>query len=246
MSEKKPYETPSAGVWVAFAFIILSGLVYVGWQLLTLPSSPVPRGWNPLLPLQVQDELTPFTKMKLARAESSLDSCIAALDGGAEVTAMSPLEASGGCGIEDRVTLSTVGKSRIDPLQTSCAIALRIALWERHGLQPAADEIFGESVGVLRQIGSYNCRAIRTPNGTSSRLSTHATAEAIDITGFDLSDGTQIRLISDWDGAPQKAAFLRAARESACAWFATTLSPEYNSLHADHFHLQSRGWGACR
>ncbi|WP_321365892.1 extensin family protein [uncultured Celeribacter sp.] len=246
MGRKKPYETPPAAVWVAFSVLILVGLIYVGWQLLTRPSSPVPRGWNPLMPLHVQDDVTPLTKMKLARAESSLESCLAALDGSAEVIAMSPLEATGGCGIEDRVTLSTVGESQIDPLQTSCAIALRTAMWERHGLQPAAEEIFGTSISVLRQIGSYNCRVIRTPNGNSSRLSTHATGEAIDITGFDLSDGTRIRLMSDWDGDAQKAAFLRAARESACTWFATTLSPDYNSLHADHFHLQSRGWGACR
>lgn len=246
MGSKKPYESPPAGVWVAFAFLLLAGLIYVGWQILTLPSSPLPHGWNPLAPLHVQDDVTPLTKMKLARAERSLESCLAALDDAANVVAMAPLEAAGGCGIKDRVTLSSVGESRVDPLQTSCAIALRTAMWERHGLQPAAKEIFDSSVSVLRQIGSYNCRPIRTLNGTSSRLSTHATGEAIDITGFDLSDGTRIRLISDWNGDAQKAAFLRAARESACTWFATTLSPDYNSLHADHFHLQSRGWGACR
>ncbi len=246
MRSKKPYETPPAGLWVALVFLLLGGIAYIGWQILTQPNSPLPRGWNPLVPLHVHDDVTPFTKMKLVRAERSLDSCLAALDGAASIVAMAPLEAAGGCGIEDRVTLSSVGESRIDPLQTSCAIALRTAMWERHGLQPAAEEIFGTSISVLRQIGSYNCRPIRTPNGTSSRLSTHATGEAIDITGFDLSDGTRMRLISDWNGDAQKAAFLRAARESACTWFATTLSPEYNSLHADHFHLQSRGWGACR
>lgn len=77
-------------------------------------------------------------------------------------------------------------------------------------------------------------------------MSTHATADAIDITGFGLADGREISLIDDWDGDDAKAAFLRAARESACRWFVTVLSPDYNALHADHFHLQSKGWGACR
>jgi len=53
-------------------------------------------------------------------------------------------------------------------------------------------------------------------------------------------------LIGGWDGAPEEQAFLRAARDGACRWFATTLGPDYNALHADHFHLQSRGWGTCR
>uniref|UniRef100_UPI0025EFD6C8 extensin family protein n=1 Tax=Pseudooctadecabacter sp. TaxID=1966338 RepID=UPI0025EFD6C8 len=82
--------------------------------------------------------------------------------------------------------------------------------------------------------------------GGSTRWSTHATADAIDVSGFDLADSTTIRLIRDWDGTDDKARFLRAVRDSACTWFATTLGPDYNALHADHFHLQARGWGTCR
>jgi len=77
-------------------------------------------------------------------------------------------------------------------------------------------------------------------------MSTHATADAIDISGFDLADGTRVRLRADWGGVGAKSAFLRAVRDGACDWFDLTLSPDYNILHADHFHLQSRGWGLCR
>ncbi|MDO6590381.1 MULTISPECIES: extensin family protein [Rhodobacterales] len=77
-------------------------------------------------------------------------------------------------------------------------------------------------------------------------MSTHATAEAIDISGFQFSNGERISLIRDWDGNTSQAQFLRAARDGACSFFKLTLSPEYNALHADHFHLQSRGWGLCR
>ena len=77
-------------------------------------------------------------------------------------------------------------------------------------------------------------------------MSTHATADAVDITGFRFADGRQLRLISDWDSSGRDAAFLRAARDGACDWFGLTLSPDFNALHADHFHLQARGWGGCR
>jgi hypothetical protein len=77
-------------------------------------------------------------------------------------------------------------------------------------------------------------------------MSTHATADAIDVSGFRFSNGKQINLQQDWDGSGPEAAFLRAARDGACDWFRVTLSPEYNNLHADHFHLQSTGWGLCR
>lgn len=246
MSRYRDHKGPLATLWAALFLALLGCIGVIGWTILSQPDSPVPDGWNPLAPLHVTDAVTPFTPMKLRHAEMSLDTCLAALDGVATLSEMTPLSGEGACGIADRVTLTTVGQSRIDPLQTSCAIALRTAMWERHGLQPAALEILGSPLTELRQVGSYSCRNIRTPNGNSTQLSTHATAEAIDITGFDLANGTTVRLIRDWDGDPQKAAFLRAARNSACKWFETTLSPDYNALHADHFHLQSRGWGTCR
>ncbi|RBW41111.1 hypothetical protein DS901_17455 [Loktanella sp. D2R18] len=87
---------------------------------------------------------------------------------------------------------------------------------------------------------------MRTVDGNSTSMSTHATAEAIDISGFQFSNGERISLIRDWDGNTSQAQFLRAARDGACSFFKLTLSPEYNALHADHFHLQSRGWGLCR
>jgi hypothetical protein len=77
-------------------------------------------------------------------------------------------------------------------------------------------------------------------------MSSHATADAIDISGFVLEDGTRISLLQDWDGETRKAAFLRRANRTACTWFRLTLGPEYNSLHADHFHLQHSGFGLCR
>jgi hypothetical protein len=172
--------------------------------------------------------------------------CNAVLARAAQVSVMSPLEASEDCYIRNRVALSAIGSARIERIETSCATALRLAMWEQHGVQPAARDILGTQATVFRQIGSYNCRPIRTTRGDSTRWSTHSTADAIDITGFYFLDGRRIRLINDWDDSAEAGQFLRAVRDSVCTWFATTLGPDYNTLHADHFHLQTRGWGTCR
>lgn len=228
------------------AFFFAGVLAYGGYQALVHPDTPLPRAWNPMQPLAVSDPVTPLTGWKLNRAVASFDQCLAALNGFAAVQPQEPLEDTDQCFIRDRVALSGVGDARLAPLETRCAIALRTAMWERHSLQPAAAEFLGTSVQSIQHIGSYNCRLLRTSAGPSTRMSTHATADAIDITGFGFADGLQVRLIDDWEGTGPKADFLRAARDGACKWFSLTLSPDYNRLHADHFHLQSRGWGLCR
>lgn len=210
------------------------------------PDTPLPDEWNPTVPLAVADPVSPLTTWKLRAVLGDPQQCLAVLDAAATAPTVSPIEESESCHVRNRVSLSTVGSARIDRIETSCATALRMAMWEQHGVQPAARDVLGTEVSVVRQIGSYNCRQIRTTSGNGGRWSTHATADAIDITGFDFADGRQVRLIRDWDGNTAEAQFLRAVRDSACTWFATTLSPDFNSLHADHFHLQARGWGTCR
>ncbi|MEM9585563.1 MAG: extensin family protein [Pseudomonadota bacterium] len=147
------------------------------------------------------------------------------------------------CHIKGQVRLRAVGQSRLRPVETTCAIALRTAMWERHGLQPAARAHLDTEVSGIAHFSSYNCRPIRTTGGNSRRMSLHASAEALDVAGFTLADGRQLIMKRDW-GAENT--FFTAARDSACDWFKTTLGPDYNALHADHFHLQSRGWGTCR
>ncbi len=210
------------------------------------PETPLPNEWNPTKPLSVAEPLSAITGWKLRRAVQSEAVCLASLEGEA-VRPESPLEHENPlCGIDLRVTVVGVGQAALRPVETTCAIALRLAMWERHGLQPAAAEYLGTSVTRIEHQFSFACRTIRTPEGASTRMSTHATGEAIDVKGFGLADGRTISLLSDWDGSDGKAAFLRAARNSSCTWFSTTLGPDYNRFHADHFHLQSRGWGLCR
>lgn len=224
------------------ALFCMTAAVLIGSALIRYPDTPLPPRWNVFEPLVVTDPVTPLTSWKLDWAISDPKLCLSVLETSAELTALDDLTVSETCGISGRLRLSAVGASSIAPLETACATALRLAMWEHHGVQPAALEILGQDVRRLRHIGSYNCRPI---SGTT-RWSTHSTADAIDITGFDLADGSRITLINDWTGSSPKAEFLWAVRNAACTWFGTTLGPDYNAAHADHFHLQNKGWGTCR
>ncbi len=225
-------------VWI----VGLVAVLLIGTALLHRPGTPLPDQWNVFEPLVVAGPITPLTSWKLDWATQDPKLCREVL---AEAGAFEPMEdlvRNESCGITGRIALRAVGEAQIAPLGTACATALRLAMWDQHGIQPAAQQVFGQKVTRIRHIGSYNCRRI----AGSSRMSTHSTAEAIDITGFDLADGTAIRLKRDWTGPPDRAAFLKAVRNSSCDWFGTALGPEYNAAHADHFHLQNNGWGTCR
>ncbi len=210
------------------------------------PESPLPDEWHPLKPLHIAAPVTPLTAWKLDQAANDPKQCRAILAGAAQMRYLDDKRVDENCGIAPRVEIAAVGASTIGTIETNCATALRLAMWEQHGVQPAADHYLNTQATRLRHAGSYSCRKIRTTSGGSTQWSSHAMALAIDITGFDFADGTRIRLIDDWNGDLDKKLFLQAVRDSACIWFRTTLSPDYNALHADHFHLQATGWGTCR
>jgi hypothetical protein len=229
------------------AFLLALAGIGVGiWQVMVHPGTPLQPAWNPTKPLNVADPFTSLTKWKLTRALAGRDSCLAALGTGAVVQVLPDFEDSPLCYIRPQVDLVQVGNARLAPLKTRCQTALRLAMWERHGIQPAAQRHLGQGVQGISHFSSYNCREMRTGRSGPPRMSTHATADAIDVSGFTLADGDQITLIGDWNGTAGRAAFLRDVRDSACEWFRVTLSPDYNNLHADHFHLQHTGWGLCR
>jgi hypothetical protein len=82
-------------------------------------------------------------------------------------------------------------------------------------------------------MGTTNCRRI----AGGSRMSEHATGNAYDIAAFRLASGRRVSLIDGWAGKADEQAFLREVRNGACDIFATTLSPDFNTAHRDHFHL---------
>ena len=244
MSDENNKRRPAYG-WAAFR-VFLVGLAFGAWFLFGYSNSPLTDAWNPFVSLNIEDEYTPLTKWKMRRALMDGQSCRAALGTGAQAEPLPDFEENAQCHIRDQVRLSGVGDSRLVPVKTRCQTALRIAMWERHGIQPAAHRNLRTGVARIEHFSSYSCRQMRTTNGGAPRMSTHATADAIDVSGFVLSDGRKVALLANWDEPAAEAGFLQEVRNSACDWFRVTLSPDYNRLHADHFHLQHTGWGLCR
>lgn len=207
----------------------------------------------PWTPLDLSDPVGMFTGAKLVGLTDDAPKCGALLRrAGVRFTALAPVRA-GQCGFADGVRFASGGARRIGfapaGLGTSCAVAAGLALWEWNVVQPAAARHFGSAVTSIDHFGSYNCRRIYG-RGTGA-FSEHATADAVDIAGFRLADGTRVSVLGDWEAKGPKAAFLRDVRDGACDLFSTVLSPDYNAAHRDHFHLDQAergvmGWRACR
>jgi hypothetical protein len=231
--------------WAAF-FVIFAAVIYGGYQAMVHPKNSLPSAWNPARPLAVKDDLSPLTQWKLKRTLKDPMLCQAALTKVANAKRLPDFIKDEKCNIIDQVELRSLGQSSVKPFNTRCQLALRIAMWEHHGIQIAALKHVGQPVREIKHYSSYSCREMRTTNESAGRMSAHATAEAIDVSGFILEDGREIKLTSGWEGTLEERVFLREVRNSACKWFQLTLSPDYNALHADHFHLQHKGWGACR
>ena len=210
------------------------------------PQSPLPPQWNPVKPLSVTDPITPMTSWKLRQALSDDSLCRAALGTGAVFQDLPDFVQSAQCHIKPQVRLTSVGRAKVKPLNTRCQTALRMAMWQQHEIAPMAQEFMNQQVREILHHSSYNCREMRMASGPIGQMSTHATADAVDIKGFVMTDGQKILLQGNWQGTGNRAGFLRAARDGACEWFRLTLGPDYNALHYDHFHLQHTGWGLCR
>lgn len=135
----------------------------------------------------------------------------------------------------------TLELSNIGPV--TCPLANTFAAWARFGVDRAARQILGSPLVRIETMGSYNCRNV----AGSGRRSAHATAEAIDVSGFVLADGRRITVLGDWnDGRSDAREFLRVIHASGCKRFGTTLGPAYNAAHRDHLHVELSGSKFCR
>ena len=167
--------------------------------------------------------------------------CLAQLDeAGARFTALPDRYTGQGCSTVGTVQMtalrsdaSLLAVSNIGPLQ--CDVSNVFAAWARYGVDRAAQQLLGSPIARIETFGSYSCRNVA---GTTRR-SAHATAGAIDISGFVLADGRRISVEEDWSGGTSaEREFLRVIQSSACRRFDTVLGPDYNEAHRDHLHLE--------
>ena len=151
-----------------------------------------------------------------------------------------------GCGWENAVRISNAGGAALSVGTVSCEVAAGIAMWLAHEVQPRAADILGARVTSVQHMGTYACRNILGRKLWSDVRSEHASANALDISGFTLADGRQISVVRHWSGSGPEARFLREIHAAACRYFRVAIGPEFNALHRDHFHYDRGFLSRCK
>jgi len=167
---------------------------------------------------------------------------------GSDFTVLEGVNSAPGCSVASPVRLvsfsgdqGTIGVTNLSVI--SCETANAMAGWVRYGVDRAARQILGAGVARVETFGAYNCRAVA---GTTN-LSAHGSGQAVDVSGFVLSDGRVISIKQAWHGGTAaEREFLRKVRQSACRRFGIVLSPDYDTAHQDHFHLETGSRMTCR
>jgi hypothetical protein len=110
-------------------------------------------------------------------------------------------------------------------------------------------ERFGHFVGDLAApliAGrlSFDLKGVRTGPGyecrnrnraASGHISAHALGIAVDVAGFELTNGKALPIKPNGDTRGHAA--VEAIRTAACGWFTTVLGPGSDAAHSDHMHL---------
>jgi hypothetical protein len=142
------------------------------------------------------------------------------------------------CGAEQPFELAAADGGRVTLRPAAllrCPMIPQVNRWVSTAIEPAAQRIYGVPLAELKIAGSYACRPINHAFGAT--LSEHGHANALDVSGFVLADGRSISVKKGWRGDYRDQAFLRAVQAGACENFTTVLSPDYDSNHHDHLHV---------
>jgi hypothetical protein len=200
------------------------------------------------IPLELAHDIGAATPAKLVGLSQDDAACFGVMDAAAVDYDRRETVGEGVCRASQRMVFAdndAFPTMRPAAAAPSCAVSAGMILWQRDVVGPQAEALFGQAVVRVENMGSYNCRSVRGGSSPSQ----HSSANAIDISAFILADATRISVLDHWEDEGAKGAFLRAVRDGACDIFSTTLSPDYNAAHANHFHLdlakRTGGWTVC-
>lgn len=149
-----------------------------------------------------------------------------ALGGPSVCGAARPFEMSAAAG--GRISLRPAAMLR-------CPMVPQVDRWVKDVVDPAARRHLGVPLAEMTVASSYSCRPINHISG--ARLSEHGHANALDVSTFQMADGTKITVKAGWYGGENEQAFLRTVHDGACQYFTTVLGPEADGYHRDHFHV---------
>ena len=233
--------------WVLILAVFLLGAVPARGEIVPMPRQkpahaetviPIPRQKPALDEPQVTASGWPEAEVKAAG--QSCQDLLKGLD--LKYSALPPLGNEGGCGAPAPILLSAVAGVKIDPPATvTCPLAKALHEWVTTSLQPAAKTDLSTQVSVIHNAASYVCRS---RNGvTGAKLSEHARANALDMSGFSYGTNSDVAVADGWSGIlakiglSPKGSFLDHVRAGACKSFTTVLGPGSDPYHGTHFHV---------
>ena len=207
----------------------------------------VPARYSPLPALDLENPTALLIDWQLAELRHDAELCSRVLvPPHIEAVPIGDNPLRKGCGWTNSVRVSSLGGARLPVDKLSCQTAAALALWMAHEVQPLAESMLGQRVASVQHMGTYSCRNIVGNPFWKDVRSEHATANAIDISGFTLENGEKLSVLGDWRRKGQNARFLRAVHERACRYFRVALGPEFNRAHRDHFHYDRGFLSTCR
>lgn len=143
------------------------------------------------------------------------------------------IEDQGACGILDPVKIHSIAGITLAPQPViSCEAGRALLVWLEEAAKPAFEED-GSSLDGLDIAAAYVCRNVNYADGGA--VSQHAFGRALDISRFRRSDGTSVTVLEGWRHE-EDGPLLREIHQAACGIFHTTLGPDSDAHHVDHFH----------
>ena len=221
-------------------------LTFIGGTVLALHQSwlRIPANWVPWGDVALDEPPTRFARFQLNSLAADGKSCLMTLARSKlSYTPLPDRPLEGGCGLSSGVQIMRSQIPYSGVFEARCALVAALYWYERE-LVELAKQHLGQEIARIDHWGSYSCRNVNSRK--EGRRSQHATANALDLAGFTLADGSTIVVRRDWGADNAKGRFLKAARDRACFYFNAVLGPDYNSLHRDHMHLDLGRARICR
>lgn len=205
----------------------------------------LPENAKPWGKVQLDRKPTIFANWQINILAFAPKTCLSALDRAKITYTVLPHQPEvDGCGIDNGVRVSRLGPKFSSAIDATCALTAALSWWAESADKHAVATM-GAHIARIDHVGTYACRnVVGSPRLAGSR-SQHATANAIDVSGFRLSNGKRVSVLRDWGKPTPEGRFLALVRADACRFFNGVLSPDYNKAHADHFHLDLGFWRMC-
>ncbi|WAT02821.1 extensin family protein [Rouxiella chamberiensis] len=230
--------------YILFALVVLvAGFAVYPWL-----QSQLPPQYNPFTPLSVSDPPGLITQYKLKRLSKNPAACLAVLERAKAdglLNFQSVGNTRGQCPLTDAVRVQNFGKvSLSSSFLASCPLAVSTTMFVAQAAAPVAERVMNQRLIRIDHLGSFACRNVY--HRAEGRISEHATADALDVSGFRMTGGENVTVAGGWKREDKTSTFLHDVFSEGCPFFGNIIGPDYNAAHANHFHLGMRWFGFCR